>query len=132
MTATAHSTPAGTKRLVCVGCPIGCPLQLEHRGTELVEVFGNECNRGAKYAEQEFKDPRRSIATTVAIRGARWARLPVKASAPVPRDRVLEAVREIHALRVEAPVRVGQVLLDGLLGEVGLQVVATRSMEALG
>ena len=120
-----------TKELVCIGCPIGCPLQLTHDGTEIVEVHGQECNRGAKYAEQEFVDPRRELATTVTIRGARWARLPVKVSAPVPKDRVLEAAREIHGVVVQAPVRVGQVLLEGLLGDAELQVVATRSMRAV-
>ena len=117
-----------TKRFVCVGCPVGCPLQLEHVGHEIVEILGYECNRGAKYAQQEFEDPRRGIATTVAISGARWARLPVKASQPVPRERVLEAVRAIHALSIEAPVAVGDVLLADLLGEAGVDVVATRSM----
>ena len=37
---------------------------------------------GAKYARQEFTDPRRSLSTTVAIAGARWARLPVKTTRP--------------------------------------------------
>lgn len=118
-----------TRKLVCIGCPIGCPLQLDHQGKTIIEVSGNECDRGSKYAEQELVDPRRGLATTVAISGARWARLPVKASGPVPKERVLEAARAIHALRLEAPVSVGQVLLRDLLGESGLDVVATRSME---
>ncbi|MBW2732209.1 MAG: DUF1667 domain-containing protein [Deltaproteobacteria bacterium] len=118
-----------TKELVCVGCPVGCPLQLTHEGTKLVEVHGHECNRGAKYAKQEFKDPRRGLATTVIIEGARWARLPVKVSNPVPKGRVLEAARLIHAIVAKAPVSVGDVLLTGLFGEENLEVVATRSME---
>ncbi len=117
------------KRFVCVGCPIGCPLQLDHEGLRIVEVSGNECDRGAKYAQQEFTDPRRALSTTVAIRGARWRRLPVKVTGTVPKDRVIEAARRIHGLQAEAPVELGQVLLRGLLGEAGLDVVATRSMD---
>lgn len=120
---------AETRKFVCISCPIGCPLQLEHVGSEIREVTGFECNRGAKYARQEFTEPRRGLSTTVAISGARWERLPVKASAPVHKDRVREAARAIHALRVEAPVRCGQVLLKGLLGEAGVDVVATRSLD---
>jgi CxxC motif-containing protein len=116
------------KQLVCIGCPVGCPLQLDHHGTEILEIAGNECDRGAKYARQEFTDPRRSLSTTVAIAGARWARLPVRTTRAVPKDRVIEAARLIHAVRVAAPVRLGDVLLRGLLGEAGLDVVATRSM----
>jgi CxxC motif-containing protein len=118
-----------TRGFVCVGCPIGCPLQLEHEGTTIIEISGNECKRGAKYARQEFTDPRRAVSTTVVIHGARWRRLPVRVTAPVPKERVMEAARAIHAVSVTAPVALGQVLLSGLLGEAGIDVVAARSME---
>jgi CxxC motif-containing protein len=120
-----------TERYVCLGCPLGCPLELVHEGDQIVEVSGQRCTRGAKYARQEFTDPRRNLSTTVAIAGALWARLPVKVSQPLPKERVMEAARAIHALRVEAPVRMGQVLMQDVLGEPGAQVVATRSMERL-
>lgn len=117
-----------TRTFVCVACPIGCPLVLTHEGREVIEVRGNECDRGAKYARQEFADPRRAFSTTVAIAGARWARLPVKATRPLPRDRVREAARLLHALRVEAPVERGRVLVRDFLGEPGIDVVACRAM----
>jgi CxxC motif-containing protein len=119
------------EKFVCIGCPIGCPLQLSHEGSEIVEVQGNACNRGAKYAQQEFTDPRRAMSTTVWIEGARWRRLPVKVSRPVPKERVKEAARLIHQLRVVAPVRRGQVLMTDLLGEPGIEVVACKTMERL-
>lgn len=122
------SQPAAREHFICLGCPIGCALELVHEGAEIVEVTGNRCSRGAKYARQEYTDPRRDLSTTVAIRGARWGRLPVKTTGPVPKERVLEAARLIHAIQVEAPVAQGQVLLEGLLDEPGLQVVATHSM----
>jgi CxxC motif-containing protein len=118
-----------TTHFTCIGCPIGCPLKLTHEDREIVEIEGATCNRGAKYARQEFEDPRRSLSTTVAIEGARWKRLPVKVSQPVPKDRVLEAVRIIHRIRVQAPIRCGEILLVDLLGETGIQVIATRSLE---
>ncbi len=118
-----------TKKFVCIGCPIGCPLELEHEGDQIVEVSGNDCKRGAKYAKQEFTDPRRGLSTTVAISGAVWQRLPVKTTGAVPKQRVMEAARQIHAVRCKAPVEMGEVLLRSLLGEQGLDVVATRSME---
>jgi CxxC motif-containing protein len=114
---------------VCIGCPIGCPLQLTHEGTEILEIQGYDCDRGAKYAKQEFTDPRRALSTTAAIVGGRWPRLPVKVTRPIPKGRVLEAARLIHRLRVEAPVQRGAVLLQDLFGESGIAVVASRSME---
>jgi CxxC motif-containing protein len=118
-----------TKKFVCIGCPIGCPLQLEHEADHIIEVAGYDCERGAKYARQEFSDPRRSLSTTVAISGAMWARLPVKTTGQVPKERVMEAARIIHEIRCRAPVQVGQVILGGLLGEAGLDVIAIRRME---
>jgi len=117
-----------TRSFVCIGCPIGCPLLLTHEGREVLEVRGNECDRGAKYARQEFTDPRRALSTTVAISGARCARLPVKVTKQLPKERVREAAKVIHALRVEAPIERGRVLLRDLLGEPGVDVVACRGM----
>jgi len=115
----------------CLGCPMGCPLELVHEGDEIIEVSGHRCTRGTKYARQEFVAPQRNLSTTVAIHGARWARLPVKVVQPLPKERVMEVARIIHALRVEAPVEMGQVLLEDVLGLPGAAVVATRSMERL-
>jgi CxxC motif-containing protein len=117
-----------TRSFVCIACPIGCPLVLTHEGREVTEIHGNACDRGAKYARQEFTDPRRDLSTTVAIAGARWPRLPVKATRPIPKERVREAVRLLRALRVEAPVERGRVLARDLLGEPGVDVVACRGM----
>ena len=127
---TALSTETQIQ-FVCVGCPIGCPLQLEHRGDQILEVSGNECNRGAKYAQQEFTDPRRALSTTVAISDALWARLPVKTTGAVPKDRVMEAARLIHGIKATAPVAIGDILLEDLLGEADNHVIATRSMAFL-
>ena len=117
------------KNFVCIGCPVGCPLQLTHEGAAILEIEGHECNRGAKYARQEFTDPRRSLSTTIAIEGAHWRRLPVKVSTQIPKDRSRQAVERIHGLRVCAPVRVGQVLLRGVLDDPEAEVVACRTMQ---
>jgi len=116
------------KEYTCIGCPIGCPLQLVHKGSQIKEISGYECDRGAKYAKQEFTDPRRELSTTVEIVGARWKRLPVKVTGPVEKGRILEAARKIHELQVAAPAKLGQVLIRDFLGEKGIDVVACRTM----
>jgi len=122
---------ASAQQYTCIGCPIGCPLQLVHEGGEIMEISGHECNRGAKYAKQEFTDPRRELSTTVEIAGSRWKRLPVKVTGPVEKGRVIEAARKIHRLKVNAPVKLGQVLIKDFLGEKGIDVIACRSMEQI-
>ncbi len=121
---------AKAKEYTCIGCPIGCPLQLVHKGSKITEISGYECDRGAKYAKQEFTDPRRELSTTMEIVGARWRRLPVKVTGPVEKDRVLEAARRIHQMHATAPVKIGQVLIKDFLDEKGIDVVACRSMDA--
>ncbi|PKN46595.1 MAG: molybdopterin oxidoreductase [Deltaproteobacteria bacterium HGW-Deltaproteobacteria-17] len=114
---------------VCISCPIGCPLRLVHEGDTILEIEGQECNRGAKYARQEFTDPRRTFSTTVPIAGAVYGRLPVKLSAPVPRQAIPAAMDAIRHLRAEAPVSLGQVLLRDVAGVAGVDVVACRTMD---
>jgi CxxC motif-containing protein len=48
----------------------------------------------------------------------------VKTSGPIPKDRVMECMEKINALRVALPVHVGDVLLDDVFG---CQVVATQN-----
>ncbi len=114
---------------VCIACPIGCPLQLVHEGDTIQEVSGHNCKRGAKYARQEFIDPRRSFSTTIPIEGAIYARLPVKLSAPIRKENVLEAARVVHGLSAAAPIAGGEVLLTGVLGDDDVSVGACRTMK---
>ena len=122
---------AKAKEYTCIGCPIGCPLQLVHKGSKITEISGYECDRGAKYAKQEFTDPRRELSTTIEIVGARWRRLPVKVTGPVEKSRVLEAARCIHQVHATAPLKIGQILIKDFLGEKGIDVVACRTMESI-
>jgi CxxC motif-containing protein len=116
------------QKYVCINCPIGCPLRLVHEGDSIVEIEGQECNRGAKYAKQEFTDPRRTFATTVPIEGALYARLPVKLTAPLPKQHIMAAMGEIRKLSVKAPVQLGLVLLRDVVGVPGVDVVASRTL----
>jgi len=118
-----------TQDYVCIACPIGCPLQLVHEADSIQEVSGNNCKRGAKYARQEFTDPRRSFSTTIPIAGAIYPRLPVKLSAPIRKENVLEAARVVRGLSATAPIACGEVLLTGLQGEDDVAVVACRTMK---
>jgi len=117
-----------TSHYLCINCPLGCRLEVDADGDEVVEVRGNACKRGVEFARQEHSDPRRMVTTTVAIRGAPVARLPVATAEALPKDRVVDLCRALHQLRLEAPVAIGDVVLADALG-TGVDVVATRSLE---
>ncbi len=115
---------------LCIGCPLGCRLEVEEDATGGVEVRGNSCKRGLEFAHQEHSDPRRMVATTVRIEGGRWARLPVRTREAVPKAEVLALCRALHALTLTAPVALGAVVLADALG-TGVDVVASRDMPRL-
>jgi CxxC motif-containing protein len=114
---------------LCIGCPLGCRLEVEAEGDHIVEVRGFACKKGKEFAQWEFTDPRRMVTTSVGITGARWARLPVRTRAPIPKHLVLELCRALHAVVVTAPVRMGDVVLADALG-TGTDVIASRDLPA--
>jgi CxxC motif-containing protein len=119
-----------TYAYLCIGCPLGCRLELdEDPGGDIVEVRGFSCRRGKDFAAQEHTDPRRLVTTTVAVDGARWPRLPVKTSGTVPKAMVRAVCDRLQAVRVQAPVTMGTVIVPDVLG-TGCDVVATRDLPA--
>ncbi len=117
------------KEFVCIVCPVGCNLRAEYeRGDKSsVVVSGNKCRRGELYAVDELMDPKRVLTTTVVIDSDSHNRLPVKTDNPIPKGSMLQAMAEINAIRVSAPVNRGDVLLENFIG-VGVNVVATKTV----
>ena len=117
-----------TYTYLCIGCPLGCRLELDESAEgEIVEVRGFACRRGKEHAVQEHTDPRRMATTTVAVEGGRWPRLPVKTTGQVPKWQVGDVCRSLAGISVKAPVRIGDVVAKDILG-TGTDVVATRCM----
>ena len=115
------------RHLTCIGCPMGCPLELIIVDGKIQEISGNECKRGEDYARQEYSDPRRMVSTTVTCSSGLWPRLPVKTAEAVPKNKIIEVVKVLHTLKIKAPVQMGQVILDDIAG-TGIAVIATRSL----
>ncbi|MBL8147124.1 MAG: DUF1667 domain-containing protein [Anaerolineae bacterium] len=112
---------------LCIGCPLGCRLEVESEQEQIVAIRGFSCKLGKEYAAREHTDPRRMVATTVAIEGGLWARLPVKTAGTVPKDRVRAVCDALHRIHLNAPVAMGDVVARDILG-TGVDVVATRTM----
>lgn len=112
---------------LCIGCPLGCRLEVEADGPDIVEVRGFSCKIGKTFAIQEHTAPTRMVATSVRVKNGLWARLPVKTQAPVPKEKVSEIAQALHRIEVEAPVKRGDVILADVSG-TGVDVIATRDM----
>jgi CxxC motif-containing protein len=118
--------------LTCIICPIGCSLNAAVDGSGAVTVTGNRCPRGAAYAVEELRSPRRTVTATCALAGAGEAgprRIPVRTSAACPRERIPELLKDIYTLSVLLPIQAGDVVIAGWKG-TGIDVVAARTLAA--
>lgn len=116
------------KEIICIVCPLGCTLEIEPaKGKDGYQVRGQQCRRGRDYAVDEFTNPTRMVTSTVALRSAPLARLPVKTAQPLPKALIFECMDLIAAVEAAAPVKAGDVLISDLLG-TGVDLVATRSV----
>ena len=113
---------------VCINCPLSCSLELVEENGEVLEVSGNECKIGKKYAEEEFSDPRRVVTTTVEVRDGALPLLPVVSASSIPKKLVRDAVRVLSDVVVDAPVEEKQVIYTDILG-TGVDIVSSRRLE---
>ena len=107
------------KKLICIGCPLGCELCAVLERGEVISVTGNT------YARKELVSPERTVTSTVKMSDGRM--LPVRTKTDIPKAKVLECVRELKHVVVEAPVETGQIIVQDIAG-TNVPVIATKKM----
>jgi len=112
----------------CVICPNGCEITVTHEGTRILEMTGQKCPRGIQYVTQELTTPMRSVTSSVLVDGGTAPLCSVRTTGVVPKERILDAVREMHKLKLTAPVERGTVVLTDLLG-LGVDVITTSAVD---
>lgn len=119
------------KKMTCVVCPFGCTLEVRLGDNgEFEGVTGHTCKRGAAYAESEIKNPVRTLTTTVKINGAEVGMLPVRTSAPIPKDMLFQAMKRVKNISAVAPVKIGDVLEKDFIVS-GVDLVACKNVEKI-
>jgi len=113
-------------RKICIGCPVGCRLEIRGDRDHL-DIQGNRCRKGAKYAANEIRDPRRTVTAVALTDQTDGPCCPVKSDRPVPVGMIDKLLDRVYALRVTLPVRCGDRLIENFAG-TGVNVVFTRSM----
>jgi len=114
------------KEMVCIVCPLGCRIKVMKDDGDYT-VDGNKCPRGREYGIKELTNPTRVLTTTVKIKNGLLNRLPVKTKEAIPKDKVYECMRKIDTIEVKAPISVGDVIIEDILG-TGVDIIASRSM----
>ena len=123
-----------TLQFNCTTCPSECLLNVEvERDTdgavvEVRSVTGNSCPRGDTFAHQELTCPMRVLTTTVAVSGGDEALLPVRTAEAIPLELHAQAMGLIRGLVVDAPSRMGVVVLENLLN-TNIDLIASMDID---
>lgn len=113
------------KELICISCPMGCHLKVD---VDNKTVTGNTCKRGEIYGLNEVTNPVRVVTSTVKVNGGELPVVPVKTAGAIPKKLNFECMKVINEITVNAPVKMGDVLIKDVLG-TGIDVVASRDIE---
>lgn len=115
------------RELTCIGCPLGCSLRVFEEEGQL-RVEGNTCPRGETYAKNEVLCPKRTVTSTVTVRGGAVSRLSVRTLTDIPKEKIFACMEEIRAVTVDAPVAIGDIVLPDVAG-TGVALIATKNVE---
>ena len=116
-----------TVNLICIGCPLGCPLTVEMEGSEVKAVSGNTCPRGDAYARKEMTNPTRIVTSTVRVAGGRLAMVSVKTASDIPKGKIFDCVKALKDVEVKAPVKIGDVIVENVAG-TGVNIIAKKNV----
>lgn len=112
------------RQITCIVCPRGCLLTAQEQDGKIA-VTGNGCARGEKHAVDECVNPVRSLTTTVRVGNREDTMVSVKSADPIPKGKMQEAMALIRTLSVDAPVKIGDVILADVFGT---QIIATKEI----
>ncbi|WP_278910380.1 DUF1667 domain-containing protein [Enterocloster bolteae] len=83
------------RELICIGCPMGCPLTVELENGEIKTITGYTCKKGETYARKEVTNPTRIVTSTVRVEGGRADMVSVKTREDIPKDKIFQCVKAL-------------------------------------
>ena len=133
------------RNITCIVCPMGCSLTVEEGaagadGFPALSISGNRCPRGAVYAQEEIRAPKRVVTATCAINsGTAEAkrgpyaprRVPVKTVSPCPREMIPALLADVYKTTIRLPVKAGDTVIanwKGIPEMTGINIIAVRTV----
>jgi CxxC motif-containing protein len=117
--------------ITCIICPIGCEMTILHKEGIITNIEGHQCKKGIEYAKEELFDPKRVLTTTMIVENGELPLVSVKSDRPIPKDRLFDVMDVISEIEVQAPVEIGDVLLENV-GGLDIHIVATKNVDIKG
>lgn len=115
------------REMICINCPMGCPLTVTQDNDGKITVTGNTCKRGEAYGITEMTAPKRVVTSIVRVDNREDAFVSVKSAAPITKSKMFEAMEIIRAAKISAPVKIGDIVIKDILGET--DIIATSNIE---
>ena len=116
------------KTIICTVCPNGCEVTATYTNENDITLSGNRCKRGVEYCKNECFDPKRTFTSSVKIKGAGRRMLPVRTTAPISKQILLECAEVVHNIEVCAPIKRGDVICKNVLG-TDANIIAAMTLE---
>lgn len=117
------------RNLTCIGCPLGCPIQVTMNDSEITDITGFSCKRGKEYAKKEVTHPTRIVTSTVRVIGGNIPMVSVKTASDIPKEKIMEIMKCLEEIRVVAPIHIGDVILENVAG-TNVNIVATKNIQS--
>ena len=118
------------RELICIGCPMGCPILVKMEDGKVASVTGNTCPRGEAYARKEVTDPTRIVTTTVRVADGKVPMINVKTEHDIPKDKIFDCIAALRGVTIKAPVHIGDIVLENVAG-TGVNIVASGNVDAV-
>lgn len=115
------------REFTCIGCPMGCALQVEIENGCIISVTGNTCKRGEEYAKKECTNPTRIVTSSVKVEGGNLNMVSVKTERDIPKEKIFDVLKQLKGIAVEAPVHTGDIILKDAAG-TGVNIIATKEI----
>lgn len=111
----------------CIGCPIGCTLEVTMHDLENIVVEGNLCAIGDRYGKKEIVSPVRMVTSTVLVEHGVDPLVSVKTDKEINKALMVDLAKALVDVKVEAPVHIGDVLVENILGS-DVNMIATNEV----
>jgi CxxC motif-containing protein len=92
-----------------------------------IDVTGNTCKRGYDYGVKEVTNPTRVVTTTVPVSDGVDLRVSCKTSGDVPKDKMIDVIKDLTEVSINAPVAIGDVIKANV-ANTGIDIVATKNV----
>lgn len=112
------------KTFTCIICPRGCSITVDDN----LNVTGNSCPRGKEYVLNEIKAPKRTLTTSVRVSNRKDTLVSVKTSCAIPKEKIFDLMNEINQVKVEAPIKIGDVVAHNPL-DIETDIIVTKNID---